>query len=186
MDTSSLVFSYAAAAFVAGAVTLAFSATINRVLKKLIPDEVASAWSQFIKFALFVSSFVGGMPVAAPGHFIDRNSPAVTLPIEGAELLMVMKSVSGALTAASWTLLLFFGVTLSAYGAKRLMAVLKERREAEAKAIERREAQQHEDKAKQDAAAEKQHAEEPKPTEPPKPREPAVENRAKPEPSIKH
>lgn len=184
MDTSSLVYSYAAAALVAGVVTLAFSPAINRVLHKLIPDEVAPAWSQFIKFALFVSSFVGGLPIAAPGRFIDRNGPAVTLPVEGAELLMVMKSVSGALTAGSWTLFIFFSVTLSAYGAQRFWAVLKGRREAEAKALEHREAQQREDKARQDAGGGK-HDEAPKPVEPPKPREPAVASAARAQPSIK-
>jgi hypothetical protein len=190
MDTSSLVYSYAAAALVAGVITLAFSPSINRVLNKLIPDEVAPAWSQFIKFALFVTSFVGGMPNAAPGRFIDRNGPAVTLPVEGAELLMVMKSVSGALTAASWTLLIFFGATLSAYGAKRFWGALKERREAEAKALEHREAEQRADKAKQDAGAVKRDEtpkrdEKPESAEPPEPREPAVASAARARPSIK-
>lgn len=190
MDTSSLVYSYSAAALVAGVITLAFSPAINRVLNKLIPDAVAPAWSQFIKFALFVASFVGGMPVADPGRFIDRNGPAVTLPVEGTELLMVMKSVSGALTAASWTLLIFFSVTLCAYGAGRLWAVLKERREAEAKALEHREAQQREDKAKQDAGAGKhdeapKQDEQPKPAEPPKPREPAVAGAAQAQPATR-
>ena len=188
MDTSSLVYSYAAAALVAGVVTLAFSPAINRVLNKLIPVEVAPAWSQFIKFALFVSSFVGGMPITAPGRFIDRNGPAVTLPIEGEEILMVMKSVSGALTAASWTLLIFFGVTLGAYGAGRFWAVLKERREAEAKALEHRETEQRADKAKQDAGAGKhdeapKRDEQPKPAEPPKPREPAIASAAQAHPA---
>ncbi|PIR17503.1 MAG: hypothetical protein COV48_08605 [Elusimicrobia bacterium CG11_big_fil_rev_8_21_14_0_20_64_6] len=178
MDTASLVYSYAAAALVAGAITAAFSPAINRVLNKLIPEEVAPAWSQFIKFALFVSSFVGGMPNTTPGRFIDRNGPAVPLPVEGAELLMVMKSVGGALTAASWTLFLFFGVTLSAYGVRRLLAVLKERRAAEAKAIEHREAKQQEDKARQDAGAVKH-------DEPPKPSEPAVASAAKSAPPAK-
>ena len=179
MDTSSLVYSYSAAALVAGAVTLAFSSPINRVLHKLIPDEVAPAWSQFIKFALFVSSFVGGMPVAEPGRFIDRNGPAVTLPVEGAQILMVMKSVSGALTAASWTLLIFFGVTLSAYGAKRFSSALKERREADAKSLELREAKQREDKAAQDSRPAKhdeapKRDEQPAPAGPPKQREPVA------------
>ncbi|MDP3543465.1 MAG: hypothetical protein Q8T11_13430 [Elusimicrobiota bacterium] len=190
MDTSSLVYSYAAAALVAGVVTLAFSPAINRVLLKLIPDEIAPAWSQFIKFALFVSSFVGGMPNAAPGRFIDRNGPAVTLPVEGAELLMVMKSVSGALTAASWTLLIFFGATLGAYGAMRFWAVLKDRRDTEAKALERRAAKQREDKAIQDAGAGKldeapKRIEEQKSPEPPKPREAAGESPAQDQPSTK-
>ena len=153
MDTSSLILAYTAAAVVAGVVTLAFSPAINRVLNKLIPDAVAPAWAQFIKFALFVASFAGGMPLTTPGRFIDRNGPAVTLPVEGEGLVMVMRSVGGALAAASWTLLIFFGVTLIAYTAGQLWIMLKERREAEAKELERREEERREAKAKQDAGA---------------------------------
>lgn len=165
METSSLVLSYSAAAIVAGVVTLAFSSAINRVLEKLIPKEVAPAWSQFVKFGLFVSAFAGGMPVTAPGRFIERNGPAVVIPVEGTELMMVMKSVAGALVAASWTLLIFFGVTLGAYGAGRLWAAVKERRVTEAKELEIREAKAKEDKARQDAGTEK-HGEANKPAEP--------------------
>ncbi|UPT73543.1 MAG: hypothetical protein M0D55_17010 [Elusimicrobiota bacterium] len=80
MDTGSLVWSYAAALTVAAVVTAAFSRAIDRVLYKLIPEEVAPSWTQFVKFALFVASFAGGMPTGPGGAFIDRNGPLVTPP----------------------------------------------------------------------------------------------------------
>ncbi len=152
MDTGSLVYAYAAAATVAVLVTAAFSPAINRVLDNLIPEEVSPAWAQFIKFALFVSAFVGGMPNANPGRFIDRNGPAVTPPVEGEALMMVMRTIGGALMAASRMLLVFFGTTLAAYAAIRFWAAVKQRREAEATEVERREKEHLEAKARQDAS----------------------------------
>lgn len=153
MDTTSLLLAYAAAAAVGAVVTAAFSPSINIVLTKLIPGDLVPAWNQFTRFALFVASFAGGIPNPNPGRFIDRNAPAVAPPVEGEGLMMVMRAIGGALMAASWTLLIFFGVTLAAYGAGRVWTAIKQRRDEDAKEVERREQERREAKAKQDASS---------------------------------
>jgi hypothetical protein len=152
MDTGSLVLAYAAVLSVAAVVTVAFAPAINRVLDHLVPAEIAPAWSQFVKFALFVAAFAGGMPAPAPGAFVDRNGPIVTPPVEGEGLMLVMRSIGGALAAASWLLLVFFAVTLTASMAGRVWLGIRQRREAEARALESREQERLEAKAKQEGA----------------------------------
>lgn len=151
MDISTLLMAYAAAALVALVVTAAFANPIEEVLFRLLPEEVSKGWQQFVKFALFVAAFAGGMPVAMNAGFIDRGAPAVALPPQPGEgLMIVMRSVSGALMAASWVLLVFFAVTLSALTATRIYASYRRRREYEAKELEAREEERKAAKARQD------------------------------------
>lgn len=177
MDTSTLVTAYAAAASVGVIATAAFSPSINRAVDKLIPEEMAPAWSLFMKFSLFVAAFTGGMPGAEPGRFIDRNAPLVTAPVEGENLMLVMRSIGGALTASAWILLAFFAVTLLAAFSIRIWAMIKQRREDDATEGARVKAEQAEAKAKQDASesprSETIKRMEPASTEPVKRQEPA-------------
>lgn len=129
MNTPALLLAYAAAAAVALIVTAAFSAPMERVLFRLLPEELAPAWNQFVKFALFVASFAGGLPLPRAG-FIDRAAPPAP-PMEGEGLMLVMGSVGGALMSAAWALLAFFAITLTALTAARVYAALRERRELE-------------------------------------------------------
>lgn len=168
MDTATLVLAYAAAAAVAAVVTVAFSAPIERVLFRLLPEEVAPAWNQFVKFALFVASFAGGLPAPISG-FVDRAAPPIE-PAEGEGLMIVMNSVGGALMAAAWVLLAFFAVTLTALTAGRVYASYRKRRELAARALAQREEERKLEKARQDrsegAPLKRQEPAEPRPVKP--------------------
>lgn len=143
MDIGTLVMAYGAAAMVALTVTAAFSSPIEEVLFRLLPGEVAPAWQQFVKFALFVVAFGGGMPAPLTGAIIDRNAPEAA-PIPGEGFMIVMSSLSGALMAAAWVLLVFFAVTLAALTALRLYSIMRKRREAEASRVAEREKERQE------------------------------------------
>jgi hypothetical protein len=151
MDISTLVMAYSAAALVALTVTAAFSAPIEEVLFRLLPEEVAPAWQQFVKFSLFVVTFGGGMPAPLAGAIIDRNAPAAPAPPPGEGFMVVMSSLSGALMAAAWMLLVFFAITLAALTALRLYTMARKRRELEANRVAEREEERKQVKALQDS-----------------------------------
>lgn len=118
MDIAMLVLTFLATVAVAGGVVLAFSRPIDTVLSRLVPTELADAWSRCAKFAVFVASFTGGLRlkelaglVAAGGDTTIRAPQA---------FMEVMKTVSGGLGAASWALLAFFGGALAVYAACRV------------------------------------------------------------------
>ena len=134
MELPIIVLAYAASATVAVLTTAVFSRPIDRVLFKLISDEMASAWSLFIKFALFCATFTSGMPPSDQAKFVGFNTPIVVPPIPGDGTMFVMRSVGGALMGASWFLLVFFGVTLTAYAGGRFYSAVREKKEREAKA----------------------------------------------------
>jgi len=141
MDIATLVMAYGAAAFVAVTVTAAFSTPIEEVLFRLLPTEVAPAWQQFVKFALFVVSFGGGMPLMG-----DRGAPAAPA-LPGENFMIVMGSLNGALMAAAWVLLVFFALTLAALAAFRVHTLIRRRRQEEANRIADREEQRKREKA---------------------------------------
>jgi predicted lipid-binding transport protein (Tim44 family) len=151
MDIPTLVMAYGAAALVALTVTAAFSTPIEEVLFRLLPEEVAPAWQQFVKFALFVATFVGGMPAPLAGAIIDRNAPAAPPPAAGESFMVVMSSLSGALMSGTRLLLVFFAITLAALGALRIYTMMRKRRELEANRIAEREEERKQDKALQDS-----------------------------------
>ena len=66
MDIQPLILAYAAAVVVALAVTASFSSSIEQVLFRLLPEEVAPHWARFIKFAAFVAAVGGGLPAPSP------------------------------------------------------------------------------------------------------------------------
>jgi hypothetical protein len=128
MDVPTLMLAYGAAVMVALTVTAAFAAPIEEALFRLLPKEVAPAWQQLVKFALFVVTFGGGMPAPLTGAIIDRSAP-VAAPVPGESFMIVMSSFSGALMAAAWVLLVFFAVTLVALTGLRFYTVMRRRRE---------------------------------------------------------
>lgn len=136
MELPIIILAYAVAGIVAVLVTALFSKSIDRVLAGLIAGEIASAWSLFIKFALFVATFTAGMPAGDQGKYIGWSVPVVIPPVQGDGTMFVMKSVGGALLGASWFLLIFFGVTLTAGAGARLIMALRLKKEKEAREAE--------------------------------------------------
>lgn len=110
MDMIALLLSYSAAAAVSVGVIAAFSSSIDQMLFRLMPSELGPHWTRYVKFALFVASFAGGLP--AGGRF-DRSPDAPPMPAPDA-MMMVMGSAVGSLMAASWLLLIVFGAALAA------------------------------------------------------------------------
>ncbi|MBI2387000.1 MAG: hypothetical protein HYV14_13490 [Elusimicrobia bacterium] len=151
MDIQPLLLAYTAAALVALGVTAAFSASIEQTLIRLLPEGVAIHWAKFIKFGVFAVSFTGGLPAPLGGGFIDRNAPPGPPPGVAEGLMIVMNSASGALMAAAWVLLAFFGTTLMALIAGRAYQALRKYREEQAAEVSRREADRKEDKARQES-----------------------------------
>ena len=136
MELPIIVLAYVAAAVVASLTTAGFSRAIDRVLVRLIPVEIVSSWTLFIKFALFVVTFTGGMPPSDVGKFVGFQTPAVVPPVPGDGTMFVMRSVGAALLSASWFLVVFFGVTLTAGAGARLITAVREKREKDAREAE--------------------------------------------------
>lgn len=146
MDIQPLMLAYTAAATVAVAVTASFSASIEQTLFRLLPEEAAPHWARFVKFAVAVAAFAGGLPTRPIPAFIDRSAPPPPPPGIADGLMMVMSSASGALMAASWVLLIFFSITLISLTAGRAYLAVRQYREREAREVAKREEERQAEK----------------------------------------
>jgi hypothetical protein len=122
MESMVLAFSFASAILIAACVVTFFSTSIDEALARVVPVEMTPAWSRYVKFALFVVTFAGGMRLSELAGFMALRTPGGPPLTAGQGLLEVFKSIAGSLIAASGTLLAFFVVTLAVYAAKRFYA----------------------------------------------------------------
>lgn len=125
METAILASVFVAALAVSGFATLAFSVSVDEVLKRLLPAELAAAWSRYVKFALFTASFIGGLRLQELGALVSRGQGDGARLAADQGLVEVYRTIAGSLGAAAWTLLAFFAGTLCVYGAARVYEGLK-------------------------------------------------------------
>jgi hypothetical protein len=117
MNIAMLIVVFLSAILVSAGVVVAFSVPIDGALSQVLSPEMASPWSRFVKFALFVASLTGGLRL----HEITAlsalgPSAAGNISVTLSECLIeVFKTVTGCLGMSAWTLLAFFCATLAAY-----------------------------------------------------------------------
>lgn len=124
MNALTLGLIFLAAIVVSGCVVVAFSRPMDAVLQRVLSGEMAMAWSKYVKFAVLVASFSGGLRL---NQIAALANPPPPLTINQG-LLEIFRTMVGSLEAASWTLLAFFGATLAAYAVMNVYATLKETR----------------------------------------------------------
>lgn len=108
-----LAFSFAAALALAAGVVQLFSRSIDEALSRVINSELAPAWRQYVKFALFTVTLVGGMRLKDLALFVMQRAPGGPPAGAGVGLLIVLQTIAGALVAASSALLVFFVAALA-------------------------------------------------------------------------
>ena len=119
MDLLILGYSFAAALAIAAGVVVLFSKSIDDAVTRVVPAEMAPAWCQYVRFALFTATFVGGMRLPELAQLITMR-PSSGPPISaGQGLLEVLKTMGGSLIAASGTLLVIFVAALAIDASKR-------------------------------------------------------------------
>jgi len=120
MDTTIVAFSFVSAVVIAACMVLFFSDPIDEALGRVVPPEMAPAWRQYAKFALFVVAFVGGLRVSELGSLVAARAASSPPLTAGQSLLEVLKSIAGSLTASAIALLAFFAATLAVDASRRV------------------------------------------------------------------
>jgi len=99
-------------------VVLIFSHPINKILARIISDEISTAWSKYLKFAIYVTGISSGVRIWQLEKYITERS------YEGANIieltrerwtLEVYRTIIGTLQGVAWMLLVFFVFALVAY-----------------------------------------------------------------------
>ena len=113
-----LIVTFVIAFVVSTIVVLVFGRPVNNILTRIIADKISSAWSRYLKFAIYITGISSGVRIWDLEKYITKPR------YEGAEivqlnperwLLEVYRTVIGTLQGVAWMLLVFFVFALIAY-----------------------------------------------------------------------
>jgi large-conductance mechanosensitive channel len=130
-----LIVTFVVALAVSVAVAAVFARPIRRILNRIIPDEISSAWSRYLNFAILVVGVSAGVRIYDLEKYItplrgDKDARVIELTTDR-WILELYRTVIETLHGIAWMLLVFFLVALVAYVIVR-SSELKRQREHEA------------------------------------------------------
>ncbi len=117
-----LIVTFATAALVSLITVSFFKPHIKKILLRIISDEISSAWSKYMTFAIYVVGISGGVRIRSLEQYVNqrwKEQQLVELNVDR-WILEVYRTVIGSLQSMAWMLLVFFVVALVAYMITRL------------------------------------------------------------------
>ena len=105
-----LVVTFMIALGVSAIVIQMFSTSILKILQRIVADELANAWHQYIKFAAYVVGVSGGVRIYQLEQYINaphKDVEVLALTTQ-AWTLEIYRTVIGTLQSLAWMLLLVF------------------------------------------------------------------------------
>jgi hypothetical protein len=101
---------------VASIVVLVFNKPIDGILKRIIADELSTAWSRYLKFAIYVVGIGGGVRVWSLEKHLTAQDPYYGIvPLTSDRwMLEIYDTIIGTLQSTTILLLVFFVFALVA------------------------------------------------------------------------
>jgi hypothetical protein len=111
-----LVVTFIVAFAVSSIVVLIFTKPIEGILSRVIPDEISSAWSRYLKFAIYVVGIGGGVRVWSFEKYLTLQEPYKEIvPLTSDRwVLEIYQTIIGTLQSTVLLLLVFFVFALIA------------------------------------------------------------------------
>jgi hypothetical protein len=94
-----------------------FYGPVAKILRRLVEEDIYTAWSRYLVFAIFVVGISGGVRVWDLERYISPQKPGeLPLALNSERwVLEVYRTMIGTLQSTAWALLLFFMVALIAF-----------------------------------------------------------------------
>ncbi|MCK5565330.1 MAG: hypothetical protein KAJ07_08795 [Planctomycetes bacterium] len=113
-----LIVTFAIAFVVSSLVVLMFKKPVDSILGRIISDKISSAWSKYLKFAIYVTGISSGVRIRSLEKYITKpmyeHAEIVRLTTER-WVLEIYRTIIGSLQGIAWMLLVFFIFALIAY-----------------------------------------------------------------------
>jgi hypothetical protein len=116
-----LLVTFAVAFSVAFIIDSLFKKSLDAILKRIIDDDIYSAWARYVRFALYVVGISNGIRIWDLERYIAQQQYGDAPPPRPLELtqerwiLEVYRAIIDTLQGIAWMLLLFFVFALVAY-----------------------------------------------------------------------
>ncbi len=95
---------------------LIFSKPVNKILTRLVSEELAPTWQRYILYAVYVVGISGGTRVWEMERYIDPGEDGKVLVLNSERwFIEIYKTVIGSLQGVAWMLLVFFLFALVGY-----------------------------------------------------------------------
>jgi len=117
MFLSLLLVTFAIALLVSFVVAKLFSASIRRILDRIVSPDLAGAWHRYLVFALYVVGVSGGVRMYSLEQYINPRDPKAPALVLNADrwTLEVYRTVIETLQSTAWMLLVAFVFLLIAF-----------------------------------------------------------------------
>jgi hypothetical protein len=104
-------------------ITRLFNNSLDKILNRIIHDEIASGWKRYLQFAIYVVGISSGVQIWNLERYIEgfqqnvKDGVVVPPPELTGEtwVLEVYRAVIGTMQGIAWALLLFFLASLIAF-----------------------------------------------------------------------
>lgn len=117
MFVTLLVVVFIVAVVVSTIVAAFFDKPIRQLLSRTVSDDVTSAWTRYLKLAIYVVGISGGVRVWALERYISKRSPSdeILQLTRDRWIVEIYQTIIGTLQSTVWLLLVFFVFALIAY-----------------------------------------------------------------------
>jgi hypothetical protein len=94
-----------------------FKTPIDKILHRLVSEEIYMAWAKYIQFAIFVVGISGGVRICDLEKYVTpETKDAVIIQLTNERwFLELYRTIIGTMQSIAWMLLLFFIFALIAY-----------------------------------------------------------------------
>ena len=117
MFLSLLVITFLVSLLVCFIVSRLFAKPVDGVLEKIVADDIAYAWTKYLKFAIYVVGISGGVKINYLENFLREPTENFVPPVLSADrwVLEIYRTIIESLQSIAWMLLVFFIFALLAY-----------------------------------------------------------------------
>lgn len=112
-----LIVTFLIAFLVSFIVTFVFKKPLDLILRRIVEEEIAHAWSRYLTFAIYVVGISTGVRVWDLEKYITpvkKDTEIIVLNLDR-WILEVYRTIIGTLQGIAWMLLVFFVFSLIAY-----------------------------------------------------------------------
>ena len=112
-----LIVNFAIAFIVCFIIVQIFRTPVEKILQRLVAEDIYSAWSRYITFALYVVGISGGVRFWDLEKYLTPSTTGGTVLQLSSErwVLEIYRTIIGTLQSDAWMLLLFFIFALIAF-----------------------------------------------------------------------
>jgi hypothetical protein len=112
-----LLVTFSIAALVSFIVARLFSASIRRILDRIVSPDLAGAWHRYLIFALYVVGISGGVRIWSLEQYVNPRDPKLPPLVLTPDrwTLEVYRTIIETLQSTAWMLLVSFVFLLLAY-----------------------------------------------------------------------